>query len=292
MPLPGYVDSGEDLLKQLGEQRVLQLAPLLRLPRGSPTDIPSADWLAQQKKKTSQANYSGLRSRSCARWLAKHIPPRPSNPPGPSLCPSHRRLDYALVVWCYARLRQECAACVNCVRAFVKQHHPRACPGVVARHVQRMSCISTLYMAPREFDDVFGPASCAEGERFRRVASGCPACVLAAVGGRGELLVALRANLVASVRPSIHDATSQDTYNTVAHPSSSNYSDNKYDSLNSGDCLDSTGKYIPARAQWLEDSRPFLEAMTRCNPITDESDLAGGLDDTRRSHGKRYGGEL
>ena len=59
-----------------------------------------------------------------------------------------------------------------------------------------LSGVATLFLSPREFKRHYGRGVSA-GHRFDKVRSGCAACVLAAVGSRTEVLVALRANIKA-----------------------------------------------------------------------------------------------
>ncbi|KAL2255109.1 hypothetical protein VTK26DRAFT_4090 [Humicola hyalothermophila] len=72
-------------------------------------------------------------------------------------------------------------------------------------YVERMNGIATLWLDWDEFERWYGEGAvlapsgeeASECRLFERVESGCPACVLAVVGGRRELLVALRASVEA-----------------------------------------------------------------------------------------------
>ncbi|KAK4039947.1 hypothetical protein C8A01DRAFT_36080 [Parachaetomium inaequale] len=62
--------------------------------------------------------------------------------------------------------------------------------------VNTLSGVATLFLSPSEFERYYGGGVSAE-HSFERVESGCAACVLAVVGSRQEVLVALRANIKA-----------------------------------------------------------------------------------------------
>jgi len=61
-----------------------------------------------------------------------------------------------------------------------------------------LSGVASLFLGREEFERYFGwvGAEC----RFEKVESGCPSCVLAVLGGREEVLVALRANMRARAK--------------------------------------------------------------------------------------------
>ncbi|KAL2136591.1 hypothetical protein VTI74DRAFT_2896 [Chaetomium olivicolor] len=65
--------------------------------------------------------------------------------------------------------------------------------------VERLTGTVTLYLSPANFEQYFGKGTRPEFQ-FDRVESGCPACVLAIIGGNRELLVALRANMLARAK--------------------------------------------------------------------------------------------
>ncbi|KAK3295464.1 uncharacterized protein B0H64DRAFT_395329 [Chaetomium fimeti] len=60
--------------------------------------------------------------------------------------------------------------------------------------VQVLSGVGSLFLSGADFERYYGEGVRQEC-RFERVESGCPACVLAVVGGRQEVLMALRANM-------------------------------------------------------------------------------------------------
>ena len=60
--------------------------------------------------------------------------------------------------------------------------------------VQVLSGVGSLFLGEEEFERYFGDSVRPECQ-FEKVESGCPACVLAVVGGRQEVLMALRASM-------------------------------------------------------------------------------------------------
>lgn len=118
----------------------------------------------------------------------------------PPMCASHRRLNGRLVGHVYRLLRVEVSARCDRLRLFIQQSaDPPGDAGrtraVALRVVEDMSSIVGLYLSPEQVDRYFGTFRTAR--RFDLVAGGCPACVLAVVGGHVPVLLALRANLVA-----------------------------------------------------------------------------------------------
>ncbi|GAB1320072.1 hypothetical protein MFIFM68171_10282 [Madurella fahalii] len=144
----------------------------------------------------------------------------------PPLCPSHRRLNADLIGHLFRLLRVEASRGCDSLRSFVAavrrdeeggpdphphpHPHPVAVPARTAEAaavaattvVDALSSLVELYLSPEQVDCYFGRF--ATRGTFDLVQSGCPACVLAVVGGRGNVLIALRANLLGRARRPAH----------------------------------------------------------------------------------------
>lgn len=132
----------------------------------------------------------------------------------PPLCPAHRRLDGDLVGHLFRLLRVEVSRGCDSVRGFVaaaaavaagEEDGPRApaaasdgTKAAAASVVDELSSLVELYLSAEHVDRYFGRF--ATRGRFDLLESGCPACVLAVVGGRRDVLTALRANLLGRAR--------------------------------------------------------------------------------------------
>jgi hypothetical protein len=122
-------------------------------------------------------------------------------------------LDAELVGFCLGLVEVEVSVRCDVVRGFVRRcsvwgqqgqrfgegQQPDESQQLGARMmnlVNTLSGIATLFLSRRDFERYYGRGIPAE-HTFAKVESGCAACVLAAVGSRAEVLVALRANLKA-----------------------------------------------------------------------------------------------
>ena len=195
-----------------------------------------AEWLTAQKKKIASSSFpQHLRCRHGAPTLLLqsivHWPGRGRqrrqrqrsaeqhyNPPPPQpLCAAHRRLDPELLGLLYGLLRAEVSVRVDRIRAYLRVVRRREESGegeyeydhvgpegreLLQWFVDRMSCVAGLYMTGREVDRLFGNrAGRWEGSSvLHKVKGGCPASVLAVVGGDDAVLVVLRASLKARAK--------------------------------------------------------------------------------------------
>ncbi|KAL2022555.1 hypothetical protein VTK56DRAFT_5162 [Thermocarpiscus australiensis] len=199
-------DPERDLLRPLSRTAVREFAALLRYEPSSPNNTNTAslpqDWLDAQKFAVENALCKELRARFAqpVRNLLRY----PFTDHFPPLCPAHRKLDSELVGNVFRLLRVEVSARVDTARAYLRwlrrEGRQDECPPTLREFVERMSGVVTLYVSEETFEYYFGKGAARPRFRFQRVESGCPACVMAVVGGRPELLVALRANMEARAK--------------------------------------------------------------------------------------------
>ena len=133
------------------------------------------------------------------------------------LCAAHERLDGRLVGQCLGLLAAEVSVRVDVVRGFVRQRRrerqrtrqagearekeeedEEQVAAVLDEYVQSLGGVATLWLVDADFDGAFGRAAARPEFRFDR--RPCPACVLAVVGGHADVLVALRANMLARAK--------------------------------------------------------------------------------------------
>ncbi|KAK3302572.1 uncharacterized protein B0T15DRAFT_310276 [Chaetomium strumarium] len=132
---------------------------------------------------------------------------------GMKLCPAHKKLDADLLTHCFALLAAEVSVRCDVLKGYLSScrrrrlhhahshHHQNSETAAAAqarkelkRMVEVLSGVASLYLSSEQFERCFG--STKPKYTFQKVQSGCPACVLAVVGGRREVLVALRGNML------------------------------------------------------------------------------------------------
>lgn len=197
MPRPSSTDKRADPLRYLRPEALPTLASILCYPTSSPRDTqPSREWLAQQRSRV-EALPRGLRlnrSLSLATFFAadRGVSGR--------LCGHHRDLRPELVFWCYAQLSEEVGAHADRYRRYRRRLSPAGeeCADGLRQYVDRVTGIATLYLGRDDFEAEYGKyVSTREDHRYRRVRGGCAACVLSVVGARAQMLIDLRASMLA-----------------------------------------------------------------------------------------------
>ena len=181
-------------LAELTPRAITRLAEILSRPPCHGLEKPSPKWLAQQQE-TIAAIPSRMRLRhrySLAAFLGM------DKPLLPKLCRSHGDLCPELIHWVLRQLQWECATHTDRLRGY-RNKFREGCPEEIDTFIDKTSGIATLYLSPDEFKVHYGhglPDDC----RLGPVEPDCPACVVAVVGARAQLLVFLRANMVARSR--------------------------------------------------------------------------------------------
>ncbi|KAK1765640.1 hypothetical protein QBC33DRAFT_516529 [Phialemonium atrogriseum] len=189
-------------LAELPPAAVTRLAEILCRPPRHGVDKPSHEWLAGQAEQIAALPPRlGLRrtnGSSLAAFLSmdRHLL-------RPRLCCAHSGLDPALIHWLFGQLKWECTTHTDRIRGYSNRFPPAGggdgeCTDDVARFVDKISGIAALHLSPADLDHHYGdlPDDC----RLARAPAGCPACALAIVGARAELLVYLRASMLARSR--------------------------------------------------------------------------------------------
>lgn len=191
-------------LAELPPAAVTRLAEILSRPPRHGVDKPSHEWLASQAEQIAALPPRlGLRrtnGSSLAAFLSmdKHLL-------RPRLCCAHSGLDPALVHWLFGQLKWESTTHTDRIRGYRNRFPPGGGGGGgecttddVARFVDKISGIAALHLSPADLDRHYGglPDDC----RLAPAPAGCPACALAIVGARAELLVYLRASMLARSR--------------------------------------------------------------------------------------------
>jgi len=186
-----------DLLRDIGDRRVAELAKLLRMPewhQGTPRD----SWLEYQRDRIERHVHAGLKRTASggdgSGW-------------GEDLCWGHEDLDEGLIGWCCSLLKNEVGVHGERLRGYLRmgKNGGMGIGREVESHVWKLIGIGGLWLSTREKEEEccrgLGCPSEPEGRfdaaRFERIESGCPACVLATVGGSEALLVTLKANILA-----------------------------------------------------------------------------------------------
>ena len=198
-----------DYLADMPAKAVDKLAELLRLPSELTTEQVEK-WLAESKTKIDGMpkmfrrpggrNLIGRLAVKLSEYedLGPVVGPvlGPFVPPAAVLCTSHAKLDPFMIRQLFLLLAEEVTTRTDRFRTFKGDKELPLHPDV-ALFVERQNAMSTLWMDAELVAQLFD-APPAGG--YSRVESGCEACVLSVVGGRGEMLRDLRSNLLARRR--------------------------------------------------------------------------------------------
>ncbi|KXX76886.1 hypothetical protein MMYC01_207838 [Madurella mycetomatis] len=196
----GNRDPVHDPLEQLTDDAVAELASLLRyFPPDShlSTCALSRTFLDAQRAAAESSRFPRQLRAAPAHAVRTLLRGPFADDWFSPLCPSHRRLDGGLVGHLFRLLRVEVSRGCDSVRRFVaaaagapgdgEGHRPATASegmeAAAARVVDELSSLVELYLSAEQVDRYFGRF--ATRGRFDLLQSGCPACVLAVVGGRG-----------------------------------------------------------------------------------------------------------
>ncbi|KAJ9149682.1 hypothetical protein NKR19_g5552 [Coniochaeta hoffmannii] len=186
-------DKRTDPLHYLPPEALPTLASLLCCPATSDDDTqPPKDWLHMQRAQVASLPRTLKLNRSVSLATFFTIDQATSG----RLCHCHHDLKPELIFWCYSRLNDEVSVHADRYRRY-RNDHPSECTDELRGYIDRLTAIATLFLSKDSFEDEYGRYAVPEEERYRRVRGGCAACVLAAVGTRAQMLVDLRAGMLA-----------------------------------------------------------------------------------------------
>ncbi|KAM9874718.1 hypothetical protein VD0002_g9032 [Verticillium dahliae] len=181
---------------------VQKLTAILTLPPQHGLVRPTAGWQASQSEAVANlpqscrrppvegANPIKLLKRGLMKMSEKHS--LPFVPDAAVLCQAHKELHPWRMRSLFLLLASECGIRSDRIR---RHHGFDGIPPAqdVQDFVYRMTSIAGLWIAPADFEARFG----FRPDELRPLRSGCEACMLAVVGARAQLLVDLRANMLA-----------------------------------------------------------------------------------------------
>ncbi|RNJ57232.1 hypothetical protein D7B24_006267 [Verticillium nonalfalfae] len=181
---------------------VQKLTAMLTLPPQHGLVRPTAGWQASQSEAVANlpqscrrppiegANPIKLLKRGLMKMSEKHS--LPLVPDAAVLCQAHKELHPWRMRSLFLLLASECGIRSDRIRRH--QGFDGIPPAQdVQDFVYRMTSIAGLWIAPADFAARFG----FQPDVLRPLRSGCEACMLAVVGARAQLLVDLRANMLA-----------------------------------------------------------------------------------------------
>ena len=192
------MSSRADHVLDLEDAHLERLTYMLALPPQCGTSRPSRKWLNTQAHSTSTLPKAVLRPSKLIPRLAVKITETctaPALPPAAVLCSTHRDLHPWLIRATFNLIAAEVT--MRCDR--LKKYQPEEGDkvGAGAKTVLGiLASVNALWLEDEHFKALFGEQAGHWGAKLHKVEGGCEACILAAVGARGELLAALRANLV------------------------------------------------------------------------------------------------
>ncbi|KAB5523023.1 hypothetical protein GE09DRAFT_488361 [Coniochaeta sp. 2T2.1] len=118
------------------------------------------------------------------------------------LCKSaHDALDPDLIFWCFSQLSNEVGHHTDKYRRWARKY-PAQSRAELEDYMNRMTGVATLYHTTTEMEELFlgGRGTYKTLPKkfwLNRVRNHCSACVLAVVGGRAQMLIDLRASMLA-----------------------------------------------------------------------------------------------
>ena len=193
--------SHPDYVLELEDAHLHKLTNMLALPPHHGTAQPSSKWLAAQARAVPNLPKPVLRPSKLLPRLAVKLSEAtgaPALPPAAVLCAAHRGLHPWLVRAVFNLLAAEVTMRCDRLRKYVSkldsdEETARKVSGI-------LSSVNKLWLDEAHFERLFGGQALGWKDKLERVEDGCEACVLAAVGSRGELLAALRAHLLGRKR--------------------------------------------------------------------------------------------
>ncbi|KIN06047.1 hypothetical protein OIDMADRAFT_49543 [Oidiodendron maius Zn] len=170
-------------IEGLSQEDLHKLAHLLSL---------TTDTLSQEEWLRNQAQYISTLSptlQKCPSLLSRLTTSLPLHPERAYLCTAHRALNPYLIRHIFLLICAE--STIHLTRLVKKQSLSTR----ISEFIDRLHCINTLWMTAGLYHLAFGeiPTGSASKER---IASGCEACILAAVGGDRYILSDLHASLI------------------------------------------------------------------------------------------------
>lgn len=183
------------------------LTDLLALPPQSGIALPSRRWLSSQSGAVPSLPKPVLRPSNLIERLAVRLSESyapEALPAAAELCSAHRGLHPWVVRGVFGLVAGEVTVRCDRLRRYVSQNaeekgEKSEIMEVVERVLGVLSSVNALWLDEEHFTTLFGKQA-GLWRKLRQVESGCEACILAAVGARGEVLVALRASLLARTR--------------------------------------------------------------------------------------------
>ncbi|KAM0275113.1 hypothetical protein ACHAQH_007553 [Verticillium albo-atrum] len=189
-------------IEDFSSRAVQKLTAILTLPPQHGLVRPTSGWLARQSKAVESLPKTCLRppieainpikliKRGLMKVSEKHS--LPFVPDAAILCQAHKELHPWRMRSIFLLLASECG-----IRSDRIRRH-KGFDGIppsqdVQDFVFRMTSVSSLWIAPEDYEARFGYRP----SMFPLLKSGCEACMLSIVGARAQLLVDLRANLLA-----------------------------------------------------------------------------------------------
>ncbi|KAK3942360.1 hypothetical protein QBC46DRAFT_352343 [Diplogelasinospora grovesii] len=190
---------------------VIQLATLLRLPVNCGVARPAEAWLTHQAGVIKESSKARGNKRTLSpvllrapKWKRLFTSQQKHAATLCTLCPAHAGLSSEVIGFCFYMLRIESASRLDIARNFCENAQALKEVGLVTeetaeeiRHlVERLTGLATLYMPCSVFSHYYGDGVRSE-YMYSKVESGCAACTLSIIGTRADLLIALRANMLA-----------------------------------------------------------------------------------------------
>lgn len=189
---PSRADKRADPLRYLPPAGVHTLASILCYPSSNGATQPTKEWLAQQKHRIYDMPRALKLHRSVSLATFFSIDEVVSG----RLCSYHAELKPELIFWCYAQLNEEVCTHIDRFRRY-RMRFPDECTDELRDYIDRVTSIATLYMRRDDFEAEYGRHALEEDERYPRVRGGCAACVLSVIGARAQMLIDLRASMLA-----------------------------------------------------------------------------------------------
>lgn len=175
----------------LTNRDVLQIMELLAMDQGMSSKRPDQEWLAEQEARIPKLGETLQRPSNILDRIVSRLGDLRGLSKTARLCDSHRGLNPKVIRKLMLILAAECTERTD---RFRKWRRRTEYPDSITAWLDRIDDATGLWIGRRAFRVVFGYERTCKADNA--VKSGCEACILAAVGGRPELLADLRASMI------------------------------------------------------------------------------------------------
>lgn len=185
-------------LSDISDYQLDQLTELLWMDQGVNVVMPDQGWLQSQHDGVARLDKSNRRSKNFWKRISSglenfSLAPRHVHDGRPTacLCDAHRDLEPKLIRRLMGLIIIECTERIHRYRHWRRYID---LPPAILLWLDRMDAVTGLWMSRDAFNATFGYNRVSPNQN--KVLSKCEACIMAAIGGRPQVLIYLRASMI------------------------------------------------------------------------------------------------